>query len=173
MTNSKNFNPRSPYGERPDQNRRILPHHYFNPRSPYGERPYRTVTDKEMVKFQSTLPLRGATGVPGGSVRSIRISIHAPLTGSDLVSRSRFWPFRNFNPRSPYGERRYATHKAIYQKGISIHAPLTGSDYAGYIYPGRRNNFNPRSPYGERPGLSLFFLEVVMISIHAPLTGSD
>ena len=57
-------------------------------------------------KFQSTLPLRGATVVGRQVELSLEISIHAPLTGSD----------GSLNGRS--GGESY----------ISIHAPLTGSD---------------------------------------------
>ena len=79
-------------------------------------------------RFQSTLPLRGATSkfsIDGGD---ISISIHAPLTGSDL--------------EKVIGKQRF---------GISIHAPLTGSDAKPGQYHCRTNHFNPRSPYGERP----------------------
>ena len=34
-----------------------------------------------------------------------RISIHAPRTGSDALSKRGFYPFNDFNPRSPHGER--------------------------------------------------------------------
>ena len=59
----------------------------------------------DVDKFQSTLPLRGATSK----------SIGKGTLGD------------NFNPRSPYGERRVSA------KTETVHV-----------------NFNPRSPYGER-----------------------
>ena len=34
-----------------------------------------------------------------------KISIHAPLTGSDRYYAGYIYPGHNFNPRSPYGER--------------------------------------------------------------------
>ena len=55
------------------------------------------------------------------------ISIHAPLTGSDLPTRQ------------PGGS-----------KLISIHAPLPGSDVLQNHWVYRNPDFNPRSPYGER-----------------------
>ena len=101
---------------------------YFNPRSPYGERLSGKISVSTAFQFQSTLPLRGATfggHIKRGGIEIFqstlplrgatadrqriqfrrRISIHAPLTGSDLPAsaRSRLM-------------------------GISIHAPLTGSD---------------------------------------------
>ncbi len=123
--------------------------------------------------FQSTLPSRGAT-VTIGSVQSLqRISIHAPLAGSDMDSSfGQTCNLTNFNPRSPRGERQVLAdiyllirkfQSTLPSRGatawegnpmagtaISIHAPLAGSDilqegsYSGCIY------FNPRSPRGER-----------------------
>ena len=102
------------------------------------------------VRFQSTLPARGAT------------------------SFCRAWPGLNldFNPRSPHGERpscvRIPMNSPRFQSTlpargatgallgttagnpISIHAPRTGSDHA------RRKE-----------------LGLTLISIHAPRTGSD
>ena len=124
--------------------------------------------------FQSTLPLRGATLSACLHSRLVKISIHAPLTGSDLPHHGRIGRQVHFNPRSPYGERqrahllttgtagfqstlplRGATAEPIVDRfkcGISIHAPLTGSDQNGCVglLPGF--DFNPRSPYGERHG---------------------
>ena len=101
--------------------------------------------------FQSTLPARGATAcriVKGGV---LRISIHAPRTGSDML-----------------GNNNIIEHCCI-----SIHAPRTGSDSI-WIYRNmpinafqstlpargatvqrhaivwRWTDFNPRSPHGER-----------------------
>ena len=189
------FNPRSPYGERHwiDVKDRLPSN--FNPRSPYGER--RPALDRvgHLYQFQSTLPLRGATGKmhPKGATicdfnpRSpygerplgylattlfIVISIHAPLTGSD-----------------------YYISGVAARKDISIHAPLTGSDIIVFRRYHLQNNFNPRSPYGERRtgfpvrlptsefqstlplrGATAKLCKAwpeIRISIHAPLTGSD
>ena len=84
----------------------------FNPRSPYGERQLRKAADdldkifqstlplrgatcllidcKIQVRFQSTLPLRGATGAEQKRVWTFDISIHAPLTGSDVFDVCHF-----------------------------------------------------------------------------------
>ena len=100
---------------------------YFNPRSPDGERLIKKLEPASLGKFQSTLPGWGATfGGAAGAFHG-HISIHAPRMGSDWNARAgnctppRFqstlpgWgatrrPFRsvwrrNFNPRSPDGER--------------------------------------------------------------------
>ena len=60
--NVPNFNPRSPYGERPPAVVQTVEEILnFNPRSPYGERLDTKGYSKINVQFQSTLPLRGAT----------------------------------------------------------------------------------------------------------------
>ncbi len=56
-------------------------------------------------EFQSTHPLRGATGIEAGWGIEAGISIHAPLAGCDV-----FWTvfteaWRYFNPRTPCGVR--------------------------------------------------------------------
>ena len=101
------FNPRSPCGERLDKANQILGGNeisihaplagsdglarrrarrpgYFNPRSPCGERPCGMSVRWQLPVFQSTLPLRGATGYFLVGAAEIDISIHAPLAGSDV-----------------------------------------------------------------------------------------
>ena len=107
LTASCNFNPHSPCGERPYRSARSSSRTNFNPHSPCGERPDRLRTGSCCgSRFQSTLPLRGATGV------------------NPCLPVSRY----NFNPHSPCGERlgnpTLPTTVAI----ISIHTPLAGSD---------------------------------------------
>ena len=145
-TTQTNFNPRSPYGERPTSSTKRTELGDFNPRSPYGERLMDRGPLRRAYKFQSTLPLRGATFA--------------------LCCFS--FKFADFNPRSPYGERlmcnrsngtldifqstlplRGATGVAPKVKpgdAISIHAPLTGSDSALSEYRRVMLYFNPRSP---------------------------
>ena len=166
------FNPRSPYGERRQILSDILRAWNFNPRSPYGERLLQLLFPAAQRLFQSTLPLRGATGCHFCRRPLEWISIHAPLTGSD--------PRRTTCPS---------------RIRISIHAPLTGSDLPIAATNTRINYFNPRSPYGERLHIRAVLLsqtgfqstlplrgaticpasqmEITEISIHAPLTGSD
>ena len=102
-------------------------------------------------KFQSTRPIRGATGQGDGL---------ADLNG-------------DFNPRAPYGARPGRVLEALRRYDISIHAPHTGRDAAipctpppgvlfqstrpirgatmeGHQYLRIRGHFNPRAPYGAR-----------------------
>ena len=123
-------------------------------------------------QFQSTLPMRGATpnfsrfsanssisihAPHAGSdtkwrvkIKMLQISIHAPHAGSDLLKRAQPAVFRDFNPRSPCGER----------------LPLClVSRWPCY--------FNPRSPCGERHDKTAPPAAATLISIHAPHAGSD
>ena len=101
---------------------------HFNPRSPWGERPWKQYCESVGLVFQSTLPVGGATGVVAICNQIGQISIHAPRGGSDLPQGHQARTNRNFNPRSPWGER----------------PPACCSGCAG-------THFNPRSPWGERP----------------------
>ena len=106
--------------------------------------------------FQSTLPAGGAT--------FLTIIVYAKS--------------RDFNPRSPRGERPSIAFDLCGTVDISIHAPRGGSDDRAGDAHGRRSisihaprggsdefcrlvvkhkgDFNPRSPRGERPISGLF-----------------
>ena len=144
------FNPRSPCGERPGADWSAVSDLIFQSTLPLrgattkltviavsrlfqSTLPLRGATQNvhplsTREVFQSTLPLRGATFRVGDTRRSVVISIHAPLAGSD----DRFaaaWPESpNFNPRSPCGERP-----------------------SSWMMRHSERDFNPRSPCGERP----------------------
>ena len=100
--------------------------------------------------FQSTLPIRGATGHEVAIKDKQPISIHTPHTGSD---------------RYPC---RYSG-----QRKISIHTPHTGSDPISGSRRAVTSYFNPHSPYGERQGQCSGTGRCRSISIHTPHTGSD
>ena len=122
--------------------------------------------------FQSTLPMRGATDMGLPSNQYLQISIHAPHAGSDRRQNSTSRIYKNFNPRSPCGERLGVvgvfSSLSIFQSTL----PMRGA--TGRRQPCLRisGNFNPRSPCGERlKAMSSGLL--LSISIHAPHAGSD
>ena len=147
---------------------------YFNPRAPYGARRGRTgepirgafisihaphtgrdlgyglqVRDGKL--FQSTRPIRGATG------------------GNNRLKLCK----QDFNPRAPYGARHLAHSGFVTSGGISIHAPHTGRDVAPNAIKPMPMDFNPRAPYGARPHRPSGRRAYRSISIHAPHTGRD
>ena len=127
-TGKRYFNPRTPCGVRRKHHENEPCASNFNPRTPCGVRPPARRRAGGMWRFQSTHPLRGATGA---------INLPAPST-------------TNFNPRTPCGVRprltriiskrkrfqsthplRGATRGRPTVQGcsrISIHAPLAGCD---------------------------------------------
>ena len=127
-TGCADFNPRSPCGERHALLRTCTPlpaisihaprvgsdHHIlvlsgnranFNPRSPCGERRKTREQISGLERFQSTLPVWGATFADDKLDRQLIISIHAPRVGSDNLASAGSLLVADFNPRSPCGER--------------------------------------------------------------------
>ena len=127
------------------------------------------------ISFTPVAPRMGSDCHTGAQRPAQKISIHAPRMGSDriasleIIISSLFqstlpvwgatrceWSSsslnRNFNPRSPYGERpaaRQVLHMAgTYFNPRSLYGERRG---LGGVFL-RITNFNPRSPYGERPG---------------------
>ena len=102
----------------------------FNPRSPYGERRVSLYSPSKCSEFQSTLPLRGATNSYRTSFFWTAISIHAPLTGSDIDGEKRTLTDAHFNPRSPYGERPIFPDNSSKVIGFQSTLPLRGATTA-------------------------------------------
>ena len=191
----------------------------FNPRSPDGERLIQFSATAIIIEFQSTLPGWGATNQqskptitsnnfnprsPDGERPAIHpslgacliISIHAPRMGSDSLRimlsicallfqstlpgwgatsrhsrRGRDARFQSTLPGWGATQRHFTVHSGDV---ISIHAPRMGSDDDAHPATNYHStNFNPRSPDGERLPRRNRGSTVVYISIHAPRMGSD
>ena len=146
----------------------------FNPRAPYGARPNGIPFSITHTKFQSTRPIRGATRFPAPSRHCHPISIHAPHTGRDcrracIISRR-----MEISIHAPHtGRDTWSTQPQTIALGISIHAPHTGRDVCGWYDPAAGEDFNPRAPYGARRDTGNGISAVLGISIHAPHTGRD
>ena len=75
-------------GSDPPRKFRWFSRPYFNPRSPCGERQIHYGLPAPPCKFQSTLPVWGATAALMAEKVETLISIHAPRVGSDKLSSS-------------------------------------------------------------------------------------
>ena len=117
-------------------------------------------------------PRMGSDAIDAQIIKTRAISIHAPRMGSDDAEKYDILKARNFNPRSPHGERPLSLTRPFmplyfnprsphgerqYRHAdssrwflISIHAPRMGSDHTRSLLRPRKCNFNPRSPHGER-----------------------
>ena len=104
------------------------------------------------LQFQSTLPSRGATISVHRIIPDLGISIHAPLTGSDINRQDLSRWIGRFQSTLPSWGATCTPWSTPSASGISIHAPLTGSDGQGRWCRASGSHFNPRSPHGERRG---------------------
>ena len=104
-------------------------------------------------RFQSTPPVRGATGRRVPKIKTKEFQSTPPVRGATKKTK-KYKPcsyhLRDFNPRSPCGERRVFSAFTINIAYISIHAPRAGSDYPMLRGTCKDAYFNPRSPCGER-----------------------
>ena len=191
------FNPRSPCGERhPAVAGSYVDPAYFNPRSPCGERQLllarrstspgisihapRVGSDcrsvfsaRPIARFQSTLPVWGATCSSRITAPHTNISIHAPRVGSDFTSNAYEAFSRHFNPRSPCGERPRTAHSPeMDSRNFNPRSPCGERPHRTEPLRALRN-FNPRSPCGERLVATYPHTARRDISIHAPRVGSD
>ena len=81
--------------------------------------------------------------------RTLGISIHAPRTGSDRRPCLGAAGRRDFNPRSPHGERQGGLINEGTERFQST-LPARGATLRILFAFHGRKHFNPRSPHGER-----------------------
>ena len=79
---------------------------HFNPRSPHGERLTRLMMARRHGPFQSTLPARGATRAASRRQSRQQFQSTLPARGATFLNQAGQPGGKNFNPRSPHGERR-------------------------------------------------------------------
>ena len=159
-----------------------------------SDRMVKAAPRREIV-FQSTLPVRGATGSLIDATVGRNISIHAPRAGSDYCRRADRIRTEKFQSTLPVRGATLARQMLFKHRIISIHAPRAGSDDYRLHENQEKVYFNPRSPCGERPTTggcpicSAKFQSTLPvrgatysdnrdstrmnISIHAPRAGSD
>ena len=127
-------------------------HIYFNPRSPHRERHKEEITNIISNFISIHAPLTGSDVDMLKPSDIGHISIHAPLTGSDSEWLSAGADLEISIHAPLTGSDEYDGLDCL-KSLISIHAPLTGSDIYIFIARIRIQNFNPRSPHRERPYL--------------------
>ena len=146
---------------------------YFNPHSPCGERRDEGPVSGAAFDISIHTPLAGSDdSLSFPRPNPSRFQSTLPLRGATDFWRM-LWRRTNFNPHSPCGERHPQHRSGRRRTEISIHTPLAGSDgTVGWLRFGRRY-FNPHSPCGERRTARPCGSRVTEISIHTPLAGSD
>ena len=79
-------------------------------------------------EFQSTPPVRGATGLAWRDYNWAGISIHAPRAGGDLINGFVCAPRIEFQSTPPVRGATIINHAVTVIMMISIHAPRAGGD---------------------------------------------
>ena len=106
--------------------------------------------------FQSTRPVRGATGRQARPYCDWNISIHAPRAGRDLVYLI-VWQLRLYisihAPRA--GRDRHIWNACYGRDQFQSTRPVRGATMGRGWMARQRPDFNPRAPCGARPGVSL------------------
>ena len=134
LTPMNYFNPHSPCGERRcGIVLTLTPMNYFNPHSPCGERPTSPACSLISTKFQSTLPLRGATTFPHDSTQSRRFQSTLPLRGATAGRCRVRWIRCYFNPHSPCGERPSITPRRASRMLFQSTLPLRGATRPSFL----------------------------------------
>ena len=126
------FNPRSPCGERRKDTWAALDAGKISIHAPRaGSDQDMSIVTAAAAKFQSTLPVRGATIGNQTTTSKPKFQSTLPVRGATTGTTCGTSALWYFNPRSPCGERpeQLARYRAM--REISIHAPRAGSDSAG------------------------------------------
>ena len=157
---------------------------YFNPRAPCGARPQgaRRMNIRAKISIHAPHAGRDCAASPRVSVAWIFQSTR-PMRGATGARQFKTRRYQHFNPRAPCGARLGLEVGQLALRQISIHAPHAGRDFgnevmlpAGFIsihapHAGRdgcitsriavQKNFNPRAPCGARR-LSILIWALVM-----------
>ena len=145
----------------------------FNPRSPRGERRYWNKQGHNFKLFQSTLPARGAT--PGAGVTLPGAGVFQstlPARGA-TVKALRAALVRNFNPRSPRGERLWPpSAPSAPSPSFQSTLPARGATNNHVIYL-QADLFQSTLPARGATNQIVKAMGLIDISIHAPREGSD
>ena len=105
----------------------------------------------DSLKFQSTLPMRGATLYDTMYLSDADdFNPHSPCGERPLSPKYRDEAIRHFNPHSPCGERHGMAETAPIQADFNPHSPCGERRLPRLICHITAQNFNPHSPCGER-----------------------
>ena len=147
-------------------------HRHFNPRAPCGARPRTLRRWFWKSKFQSTRPMRGATGCRPTSGTSLVFQSTRPMRGATRMMMAERGVFSFQSTRPMRGATLHAATLAHFGR-ISIHAPLAGCDAvasSSFMYFAR---FQSTRPVRGATTQIHQNHRLTMISIHAPRAGRD
>ncbi len=124
-------------------------------------------------RFQSTLPVGGATNRPAAQAPGVGGFNPRSPWEERLLPDGASQHARRFNPRSPWEERLFRSGVGRFLFVVSIHAPRGRSDTLATSPVRGHFRFNPRSPWEERREKAGMLNMSTEVSIHAPRGRSD
>ena len=154
---NRDLDPHTPCGVRRGSSALLPSCRNFNPRTPCGVRLTPTSTKQHSVLFQSTHPVWGATPAAEAARGRRPISIHAPLSGCDMLTAAATTvtdvvfqsthPIRgatqafglqrlcciHFNPRTPCGVRRHGNITPWKTEKFQSTHPLRGATSCAWL----------------------------------------
>ena len=169
------FQSTPPHGGRRSLSRLRTIFETFQSTPPHGGRLSMHPPISMLRTFQSTPPHGGRTEPHRRDDADPGVSIHAPRTGGDALTRIARRKVTAFQSTPPHGGATLASRSVQTRVwGVSIHAPARGATtrYAGRLLA-CRVRFNPRPPHGGRQQDADGARHCLDVSIHAPRTGGD
>ena len=146
---SSNFNPRSPWGERHCSRGVVYRCAGISIHAPRGGSDAKArAGEAEYCRFQSTLPVGGATFSHGCWLSKSRFQSTLPVGGATRAERRVPDRKHDFNPRSPWGERLTVFPGSVSHAAFQSTLPVGGA--TGYQSRGRggRKRFQSTLPVG-------------------------
>ena len=107
-----------------------------------------------------------------GQILFVGISTHAPRVGSDMPAHFGTGNDRDFNSRSPCGERRKYLRKTCARLSFQLTLPVWGATRRKADHAHRNADFNSRSPCGERHAPFENPLNVFKFQLTLPVWGA-
>ena len=130
------------------------------------------LTGKLAGRFQSTLPVQGATTQIFPIFLANRFQSTLPVRGATCFHMKS--PFnQEFQSTLPVRGATVSFSPLAYSRLFQSTLPVRGATASAFRLAGASAHFNPRSPYGERLDVGDDHFLTNAISIHAPRTGSD
>ena len=154
------FNPRTSEGCDCSRARAFPSCRHFNPRTPCGVRPGIGSGLTELVEFQSTHPMRGATCPCAIFARPCRDFNPRTPCGVRLSGRYRRQRAASFQSTHPRWVRHTRARGNLCRDDISIHAPARGATDIDDITDGDGTLFQSTHPRGVRPFVFALTAEV-------------
>ena len=145
----------------------------FNPRSPHGERLRSEKLGEHNRQFQPTLPARGATATEMLYQARGEFQPTLPARGATPLQNGLDSVPVHFNPRSPHGERRSASRISGNGTGFQPTLPARGATAIFAIRQSAKKLFQPTLPARGATICNRCKVCKARISTHAPRTGSD